>query len=291
MSFFKTLFGGKEESPEEKARAQEAQDFDKLKYGGVRALKVGQVDVAVQCFLQALEIKDDLEIRDHLSVAYIHKNELQQAFAQLEMLAKAEPRNQEIWLRMARVAYMMEDYHTMDDLCQRALSVDENNPEAYCLRARAFIGQNQLEKAIGMLTEAIVRNDNYGEAYLLRGDTYLRMGNAEKADEDVTHLLKHVEDNEDVLLLKARVERKKGNDDEALYYYNKVVDANPFSLPAYQERALVKLAAGDKAGAEEDFLKYKELDEDTPTDISVEGIEQKVLQKYRDVDPYGIFTN
>ena len=133
---------------------------------------------------------------------------------------------------MARVAYMMEDYHTMDDLCQRALSVDENNPEVYCLHARAFIGQNQLEKAIGMLTEAIVRNDSYGEAYLLRGDTYLRMGNAEKADEDVTHLLKHVEDNEDVLLLKARVERKKGNDEEALYYYNKVVDANPFSLPA-----------------------------------------------------------
>ena len=73
MSFFKTLFGGKEESPEEKKHAQEALDFDKLKYSGVRALKIGQVDVAVQNFLEALEIKDDLEIHDHLSVAYVQK--------------------------------------------------------------------------------------------------------------------------------------------------------------------------------------------------------------------------
>lgn len=291
MSFFKTLFGGKEESPEEKKRAQEALDFDKLKYSGVCALKIGQVDVAVQNFLEALEIKDDLEIHDHLSVAYVQKNELQKAFSELEVLSKAEPRNQEIWLRMARVAYMMEDYHTMDAMCRQALSLDENNPEVYCLHARAFIGQENMEQAIDMLTEAISRDEKYGEAYLLRGDTYLRAGDVEKADTDVSHLLKYVDDNEDVLILKARVEKKKGNNEEALLYYNKVIDVNPFCLPAYQERALVKLDVGDREGADEDFLKYKELDEDNPTDISVEGIEQKVLQKYRDFDPYGIFTN
>ena len=173
--------------------------------------------MAVQNFLEALEIEDDLEIHDHLSVAYVQKNELQKAFSELEVLSKAEPRNQEIWLRMARVAYMMEDYHTMDDLCQQALSVDENNPEAYCIYSPLVA---------------------------------------------------------DVVL-----------------YYNKVFDVNPFCLPAYQERAMVKLDVGDREGADEDFLKYKELDEDNPTDISVEGIEQKVLQKYRDFDPYGIFTN
>lgn len=45
MKFFKALFGSKEEKSEEKKKAEEAKNFDVLKYDGVRALHSGQAVV------------------------------------------------------------------------------------------------------------------------------------------------------------------------------------------------------------------------------------------------------
>ena len=50
MKFFKALFGSKEEKPEEKKKAEEAKNFDVLKYDGVRALRAGQAEFAIRCW-------------------------------------------------------------------------------------------------------------------------------------------------------------------------------------------------------------------------------------------------
>ena len=68
MNFFQKLFGGKEETKEEAIVQNDAKDFEVLKYDGVRAMKTGQYDYAIRCFKHALEIQDDLEIHDHLSI-------------------------------------------------------------------------------------------------------------------------------------------------------------------------------------------------------------------------------
>ena len=47
MNIFKALFGGSEETPEEKQKAEESRRFDMFKYDGVKAAKIGQVDYAV----------------------------------------------------------------------------------------------------------------------------------------------------------------------------------------------------------------------------------------------------
>ena len=80
MNFFKALFGGKSETSEEKKKADEIKNFDVLKYDGVRALQMGQTDYAVKCFGHALDIKDDLEIRDYLSQAYMRAENFTAAY-------------------------------------------------------------------------------------------------------------------------------------------------------------------------------------------------------------------
>ena len=70
MNFLQKLFGGKEETKEEAKVQNDAKDFEVLKYDGVRAMKTGQYDYAIRCFKHALEIQDDLEIHDHLSITY-----------------------------------------------------------------------------------------------------------------------------------------------------------------------------------------------------------------------------
>ena len=54
MNILKALFGGSEETPEEKQKADEIRRFDMFKYDGVRAAKMGQTDYAVKCYREAL---------------------------------------------------------------------------------------------------------------------------------------------------------------------------------------------------------------------------------------------
>ena len=295
MNFLKSLFGNKAENEEEKRREEEKKNFETLKYDGVRALQINQIEQALRCFSHALQLHDDLETRDYYSQALIRNNDLSGAYAQLQKLVEAEPDNLQIYLRMADVAYMMEDYVAMGNACEKAMLVDSENPQVLYRYAKACIGRDDLTNAIAMLTKAIMLNPEAYEAYLLRGETLLDSGDLDAADEDATHLLEQLADNEDVLILKARIEQKKGNKAEALTYYNKVIDVNPFSMVTFQERGPLRMELGDEQGGREDIEMAEkmaaQLAADQAQGVADEDVEQKVKQAYKNVDAYGIFSN
>lgn len=292
MGFFSTLFGGRQLSPEEEKQEQEAKKFDLLKYDGVKAMKMGQADYAVRCFTEALKVHDDLEVHDYLSQVLLRQGNLDAAMNELRTLGNAEPENAQIQIRMAQVAYMQEDYATMETVCQQATTLEPENAEPYFLHAEALKGQQNPVGAIAMLTKAISLKEDYAEAYLLRGQTLLVMGDAASAETDADWLLEHVGDHEDVLLLKARVEAAKGQAQEAIRVYDKVIEVNPFQIDAFRERGRLRLDLGDKAGAEQDMQTVLELDPQQMADVSgeysAEGIEQRVKQAYSAVNPLGL---
>ncbi len=292
MGFFSTLFGGRQLSPEEEKQEQEAKKFDLLKYDGVKAMKMGQADYAVRCFTEALKVHDDLEVHDYLSQVLLRQGNLDAAMNELRTLGDAEPENAQIQIRMAQVAYMQEDYATMETVCQQATTLEPENAEPYFLHAEALKGQQNPVGAIAMLTKAISLKEDYAEAYLLRGQTLLVMGDAASAETDADWLLEHVGDHEDVLLLKARVEAAKGQAQEAIRVYDKVIEVNPFQIDAFRERGRLRLDLGDKAGAEQDMQTVLELDPQQMADVSgeysAEGIEQRVKQAYSAVNPLGL---
>ncbi len=292
MGFFSTLFGGRQLSPEEEKQEQEAKKFDLLKYDGVKAMKMGQADYAVRCFTEALKVHDDLEVHDYLSQVLLRQGNLDAAMNELRTLGDAEPENAQIQIRMAQVAYMQEDYATMETVCQQATTLEPENAEPYFLYAEALKGQQNPVGAIAMLTKAISLKEDYAEAYLLRGQTLLVMGDAASAETDADWLLEHVGDHEDVLLLKARVEAAKGQAQEAIRVYDKVIEVNPFQIDAFRERGRLRLDLGDKAGAEQDMQTVLELDPQQMADVSgeysAEGIEQRVKQAYSAVNPLGL---
>lgn len=295
MNFLKSLFGNKAENEEEKRREEERKNFETLKYDGVRALQINQIEHALRCFSHALQLHDDLETRDYYSQALIRNNDLPGAYAQLQKLVEAEPDNLQIYLRMADVAYMMEDYVAMGNACEKAMLVDSENAQVLYRYAKACIGRDDLTNAIAMLTKAIMLNPKAYEAYLLRGETLLDSGDLDAADEDASHLLEQLADNEDVLILKARIEQKMGNKAEALTYYNKVIDVNPFSMVAFQERGPLKMELGEEQGGRKDVEMAEkmaaQLAADQAQGVADEDVEQKVKQAYKNVDAYGIFSN
>ena len=284
MNFFKALFGGKEETPEEKRLAEESKNFDILKYDGVKAVKTGQWQQAIRCLKHALDIREDLECRDYLSQALLQDNQLLAAYEELQKLQEAEPENEGILQRMANVAFVMEDYGAMASSCEKALLISKDNPEIYDLYGRACMGQEDLTNAIAMFTKAISLNEDYGDAYLMRAGVMLQRGDVEAAEQDCQWLLERASSVEDVLILKAKVETAKGNHSEALSYYDKVIEGNPFSIEGFTLRAELKKQMGDQQGAEADLARLREINPEG----NDEDLEQKMNEAYKNSNPMGL---
>ena len=150
MNFFKRLFGGKEEPTEQEKQEAAARDFDILKYDGVKAMKMGQWGHAIRCFRHALELSEDLEVRDYLSQSLIRTGEL---LAANDELAEAQPDNQSVFVRIAQVAYMMENYQAMGDACERAMLIDDSQAVVYLLYAQASQGQGDDANTVATTTQ------------------------------------------------------------------------------------------------------------------------------------------
>lgn len=288
MGFWKTLFGGSEETPEQIEERQKENDFDVLRTDGQRANRMGQYEYAIRCYRKALEIKDDLEVRDYLAHALIHNNEMESAIAELKILQQAEPENLQIALLMTHVYYMMEDYQAMLPVLAvftDEMDVSESKEMVYYWRAKAYLGLEDNESVIEMLNKSIEEKSDFWDAYLLRGQTFLKDGKVEDAEKDANLLIEEVGEQEETLLMKARIEVKKGEDESALGNYNKVIEVNPFSIDGFRERAMLKRKLGDEKGADEDLEALGSINK-----VEVEeNIEEKINQQYKSIDPYGIF--
>lgn len=284
MSFFKKLFGSGESKPQttEQPVKQEV-SFDTLKYDGIRALRSGQLDFAEQCFFQALEQEEDLEIHDYLSQLYLMRDRLDEALAEVRIMAEAQPDNLPIRLRMAHVAFMKEDYDTLRESCDAVLSQDGTNVEALLLLGRAEMAHGQWAQAVEWLTKGIEAEPRFVDGYLFRGEAYRRQQLFSEAQADVDTLEGMIPDNEDVLLLKARVTKDQGDNLAAEQIYGQVIDVNPFCVAAFVERSVVRLALGDQQGAKEDGDMALSLrPEETVGDGNPqEGIEKKVEESMR----------
>lgn len=291
MNIFKALFGGEEETPEEKQKADKAKRFDMFKYDGVKAARMGQHDYAVKCYNEALAIHDDLETHDYIAQSLIHTDRLDEAMTHLEVLNEAQPCNKEILIRMADITYLMEDYSKMADLCARILEIDNECPRGNYLYARAYAGLGNPVGAVATVSRAIALDADFGAAYLLRGQLLLKMGDTDGAGKDADKLIGTYGENEDALMLKARAEAAAGRHDAAIDIYNKVTELNPFCTEAFRERGAVRYGKGDMTGAQADMQRVLELDPDKASGItgeySAEGVEHK-MHKASFINPLGL---
>lgn len=290
MNIFKRLFGVAQEEKvptKEELQAENSKNFDILKYDGVRALKTQRYDYAIECFRHALDINEDLEIHDYMSQAYLALSDLPNAYQHLQKLAEAQTDNINIFIRMAHVAYMMEDYSIMGTACEKALLIDKESPDALHLYAKSCVGIGDVTNAVALLTKAVTVKPDYADAYLLRGEVLLKEERYDEADEDASWLLDNYPGNEDVLMLKANIENSRSNDAVAMEYLDKVIDANPFRQEAYALRGELRRKAGDEAGAKED-IDYAAKLQDEPQEAGGESVEKKVKDAYANINPFGL---
>ena len=198
MNILKALFGNADIDPEEEKKQKEEREWEALKFDGARALKTGQLEIALSCLQEALQRRDDLETRDYLARTLLRMGRLTEAMEHYQRLIEAEPENTELLLQMAHVCYMEEDYAQMAQWAQRAIDIDGQLATAHYMLAQASIGQGDKVSGIARLTQAIAIDDNLADARLLRGQTLLAMGDVQGAASDADELLNVVPEQEDV---------------------------------------------------------------------------------------------
>lgn len=301
MNFLKKLFAGNNEPEENVRHKNEERNFDILKYDGIRAQRIGKWIYAEKCFKEALNIRPDLETASLLVSTSLQLNKLEQAHEVLGQMISLEPQRLQSYLDLARVCYLQEHYDDMLATAQQAAQLALDNETPYFLQAQAYHKLGDSIHTIVALTQAISRKEDFTEAYLMRGQVLLEMKQYNEALEDVDFLLKHDSIDEEALRLAAEVQQGLGNEDEAVTYYKKVIDLNPFNEHSYEQIALIlarkkeyaqaiatldealeinekaqlyqlrgklKMDSGDKEGALADMKKALELNPESENHIS-----------------------
>lgn len=301
MNLLKKLFAGNNEPEENVRHKNEERNFDILKYDGIRAQRIGKWIYAEKCFKEALNIRPDLETASLLVSTSLQLNKLDQAHEVLEQMISLEPQRLQSYLDLARVCYLQEHYDDMLATAQQAAQLAPDNETPYFLQAQAYHKLGDSIHTIVALTQAISRKEDFTEAYLMRGQVLLEMKQYNEALEDVDFLLKHDSIDEEALRLAAEVQQGLGNEDEAVTYYRKVIDLNPFNEHSYEQIALIharkkeyaqaiatldealeinekaqlyqlrgklKMDSGDKEGALADMKKALELNPESENRIS-----------------------
>ena len=301
MNLLKKLLAGNNEPEENVRHKNEERNFDILKYDGIRAQRIGKWIYAEKCFKEALNIRPDLETASLLVSTSLQLNKLDQAHEVLGQMISLEPQRLQSYLDLARVCYLQEHYDDMLATAQQAAQLVPDNETPYFLQAQAYHKLGDSIHTIVALTQAISRKEDFTEAYLMRGQVLLEMKQYNEALEDVDFLLKHDSIDEEALRLAAEVQQGLGNEDEAVTYYKKVIDLNPFNEHSYEQIALIlarkkeyaqaiatldealeinekaqlyqlrgklKMDSGDKEGALADMKKALELNPESENRIS-----------------------
>jgi len=293
MGLFSSFFSSSK--TEEDNRLQQ---FDLLKYDGIRALQINKPKYAMKCFTEALKMQHDLETMKYLLAAYNSLNMSDEALKTLDDIVATGEEPVASLLMRANFLYMNERYPEAIADCEQIIELESDNNTSYFLLAKTAQKMGEFEKAIGHIDKAIGVQEDFIEGYTLRADIYLAM---EKGDEALAAIEKVIElapENETAYLLRGRIQELLGNHEAALFDYQSVLELNPFNeaayLPAgrllmveekyenalalyneaienienfaeaYVARADVKQQIGDHKGALADEEKAKELNPDEP---------------------------
>ncbi len=251
MGFLRNLFSSKEPSAEEREQKRQANDFDVLKYDGIHAMQIGRFAYAIACFTHALEIREDQETREHLAIAYIRSDDLESAVDEFSKLSSLIPESLHYPTNKANLLYELEEYAESRQLCEELLERDSGLATASFILGKISKAEGKLDDAERYVSDAISKRDNFVEALLFRSEVRYDRGDYASSLEDLNLLLSNNHDSDEVLLQKGKVLEAMSKPDEAILYYNNVLNQNPFFIEAYGKLALLYINSGDYSQAEQ----------------------------------------
>lgn len=141
-----------------------------------------------------------------------------------QIIEKENPRlieSNRICLEVEKLRHERKTHEALDKL-SRAVKLDNENAQAWCIMGSIFNEQNS-EEAVSCYQKSIELNPVYYLAFRGLGNYYLKKKDFSKAEE----------------------------------YYSEAIGINPNRFgPIFKNRALARLQLGDKIGCKNDFIQY-----------------------------------
>lgn len=278
MGFWKSLFTGKDETPEESIQKEEEKNFDIFKFDGVRAQRMGRLDYALRCFDEALNLKEDFETLSYKSTTLIAMNRLEEARDVLIRMAELQPQRTETHITLAHILFMTDEYEAMKASALKAVECNAKNPMAYYLLGKAEEALQHPVAAIEALTRAIEKQPDFIEALNSRASLFVQTGESEKAMADIKEVLTLHEEDETALALRAFIYNKVENDSEkAKADYRHIIELNPFNKEAYSALIDILQAEGNAEEVKklEDEANALNLNNEDLPNYTIGGMEKR----------------
>ncbi|MGI8641784.1 MAG: protein kinase domain-containing protein [Pyrinomonadaceae bacterium] len=193
--------------------------------------------------------------------AYLFKNENSLAIADFNKALSSQKENAAAYLGRGNAYYNKEDYGKALADFSEVIRLDPENPAAYSLRGLIYQKKQNDDKAIENFNEAIRLNSEFALLYAGRGKSFLLEKKYDEAIDDYTNAIKFNNGGNpaDFYFERGVAYFEKKDYDKAIADFTEVINLDPKSYGAYQNRGAAYSKQGKKDLAEADFKKEREL--------------------------------
>lgn len=151
--------------------------------------------------------------------AFFSANKTKQSKETLELIEKKFPDNTEALLKLGELFFIVRQYQTAIDYCNKALKIDENLSKAYFIKGSIYRESGDTAKAISSLITATEQDNRYDQAFFDIGILYAARKNPLALDY-YDNTLKINPLNYDAIYAKAKFFQDINQIDEAVNQYN-----------------------------------------------------------------------
>jgi tetratricopeptide (TPR) repeat protein len=260
--------------PAKGKRDEKTKAFDIFKYDGMRAYRKGQARFAVKCFEKALDICDDQEVMLYLMMASTDLGEYEQSLDTANRILELYG---EVPAVVHSRAFLLFTLGRTDEAladCNRLLSGEKPLPEHFDLSGIVKNGIGDYKGAIEDLSRGMAVDPKYSHLYIMRAEALSNEARYDEALADLRTYLELSPDDELGYYDTGVIYEKYGRLPEALEYFNKALERNPYHEDANMIKAVLILRIEGKEAAEAFVDEVEEL---------IPNFRDKVAEKLRDM--------
>lgn len=211
---------------------------------------------------------------------------LQEASQLIQESLELEPENAELYIQMARMEQLRENYPAALETAEHALDLSPNDVAALNTAGLAAYYLNDLSKATRYFTKAIRRNPDHAQSYTNLGNAFFQMRSWYRARGQYKKALEHTPQ---ALLAKTAYQRayicymiglcyhETEDYDQAIKSLNQALSLDPAYFKAYRQLGRAYLAKHEYRGARRAL---EIAIQNAPTDQQVAEVKAQIGQVY-----------
>jgi tetratricopeptide (TPR) repeat protein len=256
-----------------------------LNHLGVAYVEKGDIEKAVECFTQSLEIKPDTSIYNNLAVILTMKGEVGEAIKWYKKAIQFDHGNSEAYYNLANILLSQGNPNQAVIGYEKALSINPKYVKAHINLAIALTQAGRIDEAIGHLNEASKMEPrnvdiHYNLAMVLR-----QQGRLDEAIGHLNEAVKIEPNNVSVHYNLAMTLGQQGRIDEAIEHFIKAEKTNPNDVEVHYGLAGALI---NKGRIQEAIEEYRQVLKLQPQDIETRCILGDILARLRQADDAAI---